>query len=106
MILYSLFLHLRRILLIKFIMGLIMSMRGVNTTYPFGKYYFCQLILLFGLFFTIYEFYCTILANFYFCLRYFQQKNFNFNKNKWIPNRPYLDMHQKYYQLRCKLQWY
>ena len=49
-----------------------MNMRGVNTTYPFGKYYFCQLILLFSLFSTIYEFYCTISANFYFCLRYFQ----------------------------------
>ena len=50
-----------------------------------------QLILLFSLFLllfmsptalfsTIYGFHCTISANFYFYLQYFQQKVFNFNK--------------------------
>ena len=50
-----------------------------------------QLILLFSLFLllfissialfdTIHGSHCTILANFYFYLQYFQQKVFNFNK--------------------------
>ena len=54
-------------------------------------WYFCQLILLFNLFLLlfisltaffgiIYESHCTISANFYLYLQYFQQKNFNFNK--------------------------
>ena len=49
----------------------------------FGKYYFCQLILLFNLFLllfmsliaflgTIHGLYCIISANFYFQLLYFQ----------------------------------
>ena len=59
--------------------------------YVFGKNYFCQLILLLSLFFilfmspaapfgTIYGSHCTISANFYFYLQYFQQKTFSFNK--------------------------
>ena len=58
---------------------------------PFNKNDFCQLILVFSLFLilfigltilfgTIYEFHYTILANFYFYLQYFQQKNFSFRK--------------------------
>ena len=57
----------------------------------FGKNYFCQLILLLSLFFilfmspttsfgTIYRSHCTISANFYLYLQYFQQKTFSFNK--------------------------
>ena len=60
----------------------------------FGKDYFCQLLLLFSLFFIflllfmdptalfdiIYGSHFTILTNFYLYLPYFQQKNFNFNK--------------------------
>ena len=34
-------------------------------------------IVFFGI---IHEFYCTILANFYLYLQYFQQKKFNFSK--------------------------
>ena len=59
--------------------------------YVFGKNYFCQLILLLSLFFilfmspttsfgTIYRSHCTISANFYLYLQYFQQKTFSFNK--------------------------
>ena len=33
-----------------------------------------------ALFGTIHGFYCTILANFYFYLQYFQQKVFSFSK--------------------------
>ena len=58
---------------------------------------FCQLILLFSLFLllfmgstilfgTIYRSYCTISAN-YIYLRYFSAKSFQFQQNKWIPNR-------------------
>ena len=58
---------------------------------PFGKNYFCQLILLFSLFLllfmnltaffgTIHGSHYIILANFYFYLQYFQQKVFIFNK--------------------------
>ena len=57
----------------------------------FGKNYFCQLILLFGLFFlpfmgstalfsTIHGSHCIISANFYLYLQYFKQKVFNFTK--------------------------
>ena len=57
----------------------------------FGKNYFCQLILLFSLFLllfmsltalfgTIHGSHCTILANFYLYLQYFQQKVFSFSK--------------------------
>ena len=53
--------------------------------------YFCQLILLFNLFLlllmsftaffgTIHGFHCTISANFYIYLQYFQQKVFSFSK--------------------------
>ena len=52
---------------------------------PFGKNYFCQLILLFSLFLllfmgptilfgTIHGFHCTVSVNFYLYLQYFQQK--------------------------------
>ena len=62
-----------------------------NSKCPFGKYYFCQLILLFKLFLllfmsltaffgTILEFHCSISVNFYLYLQYFQQKVFNFSK--------------------------
>ena len=58
---------------------------------PFGKDYFCQLILLFSLFlllfiglialfYNIYEYRCIISANFYLYLQYFQQKVFSFSK--------------------------
>ena len=57
----------------------------------FSKNYFCQYILLFSLFLLlfisfillfdiIYKSHCTILANFYLYLQYFQQKVFNFNQ--------------------------
>ena len=57
----------------------------------FGMDYFGQLILLFSLFLllfiglialfgTIHGFHCTISANFYLYLQYFQQKKFNFSK--------------------------
>ena len=43
--------------------------------------YMCVLFMgLTALFGTIYRFYCTILANFYLYLQYFQQKVFNFSK--------------------------
>ena len=62
-----------------------------NSKCPFGKYYFCQLILLFKLFLllfmsltaffgTILEFHCSISVNFYLYLQCFQQKVFNFSK--------------------------
>ena len=58
---------------------------------PFGKNYFCQLILLFSLFLllfiglmtlfgTIHKSHYIISANFYFYLQYFHKKVFNFNK--------------------------
>ena len=59
----------------------------------------CQLILLFSLFLlllmgstalfdTIYRSYYIILANFYFYLQYFQQKNFNFSKISRFQTHP------------------
>ena len=62
-----------------------------ETKFVFGKNYFCQLILLFNLFLLLfidlivlfnstYGSYCTISANSYLYLPYFQQKNFSFNK--------------------------
>ena len=65
----------------------------------FGKNYFCQLILLFSLFLllfmspialfdTIYGSHCTISANFYLYLLYFQQKVFSFNKISWCQTDP------------------
>ena len=70
-----------------------------STKCPFGKNYFCQLILLFDLFLLlfidltalfgiIHRFYCIILVNFYLYLQYFQQKNFNFNKISGSPMDP------------------
>jgi len=58
------------------------------TKLSLGMYYFCQLILLFSLFFllfidltalfgTIHGLHCTILAKFYFYLQYFQIKKFS-----------------------------
>ena len=58
---------------------------------PFGKNYFCQLILLFSLFLllfiglmtlfgTIHKSHYIISANFYFYLQYFHKNVFNFNK--------------------------
>ena len=69
---------------------------------PFGKDYFCQLILLFSLFLllfmgltalfgTIHGSHYTILANYYIYLQYFQQKNFQFQQNKKIPNGSDID---------------
>ena len=69
----------------------------------FGKNYFCQLILLFSLFLllfmdsvaifgTIYESHHTISVNFYFYLQYFQQKIFQFQQNKLIPNKLSIDI--------------
>ena len=65
-------------------------LRG-ETKCPFGKDYFCQLILLFSLFLllfmgpttlfvTIHGSHYTISANFYRYIQYFQQKVFSFNK--------------------------
>ena len=63
----------------------------IHTMCVFGSSLKNQLILLFNLFLllfigptalfsTIYEFYCTILVNFYLYLQYFQQKIFSFSK--------------------------
>ena len=62
-----------------------------SQTGPFGKNYFCQLILPFSLFLllfmdpttlfgTIHRPHCTVSVNFYLYLQYFQQKVFNFSK--------------------------
>ena len=64
---------------------------GIEFSVRMEKKYFCQLILLFNLFFIlfmgptalfdiIYKSHHTILTNFYLYLQYFQQKIFSFSK--------------------------
>ena len=57
--------------------------QSVWLTYFLLIYFTIQLI-----FAIIHESYCTISANIYLYLRYFQQKFFQFQQNKWIPNGP------------------
>ena len=70
-----------------------------NSKCPFGKDYFCQLILLFRLFLLlfmglnalfdiIHGFHYIILANFYLYLQYFQQKVFSFSKISRFQTNP------------------
>ena len=70
-----------------------------NSKCPFGKDYFCQLILLFRLFLLlfmglnalfgiIHGFHYIILANFYLYHKYFQQKVFSFSKNSGSQTDP------------------
>ena len=68
---------------------------------PFGKDYFCQLILLFNLFLllfigltaffsTIHYSHCTILANFLPLFTVLLAKKFQFQQNKRITNKPFV----------------
>ena len=92
--------------------------RNKHIKCAFGSNLKCQLILLFSLFLllfmglttlfgTIHGSYCTILANFYFYLQYFQQKVFSFNKISGSQTDPMGVLNEKkYLHSQCLMQRY